>query len=108
MPASKQVFRRNMWFEEGQRHFIVATHDLDPDLITSATPGWLDWDRDGDLDTAIGDISAAFFYENTLYDAATPADQARRTYLFFNNCHAGQAVRNAKLMQELLRQQKLA
>jgi uncharacterized protein YecE (DUF72 family) len=35
------------------------------------------------------------------------ANQARRTYLFFNNCHAGQAARNAKLMQELLRQQKL-
>jgi uncharacterized protein YecE (DUF72 family) len=35
------------------------------------------------------------------------AQQARRTYLFFNNCHAGQAARNAKLMQELLRQQKL-
>jgi len=35
------------------------------------------------------------------------ADRARRTYLFFNNCHAGQAARNAKLMQELLRQQKL-
>lgn len=36
------------------------------------------------------------------------ADQARRTYLLFNNCHAGQAARNAKLMQELMRQQKLA
>jgi uncharacterized protein YecE (DUF72 family) len=35
------------------------------------------------------------------------AEQARRTYLFFNNCHAGQAARNAKLMQELLRQQGL-
>ena len=35
------------------------------------------------------------------------AQQARRTYLFFNNCHAGQAARNAKLMQELLRQQTL-
>jgi uncharacterized protein YecE (DUF72 family) len=33
------------------------------------------------------------------------ADQARRVYLFFNNCHAGQAARSAKLMQELLRQQ---
>ena len=31
------------------------------------------------------------------------AEQARRTYLFFNNCHAGQAARNAKLMEELLR-----
>ena len=35
------------------------------------------------------------------------AQQARRTYLFFNNCHAGQAARNAKLMQELLRQQTI-
>jgi len=35
------------------------------------------------------------------------ATQARRTYLFFNNCHAGQAARNAKLMQELLRQEGL-
>ncbi len=35
------------------------------------------------------------------------AERARRTYLFFNNCHAGQAARNAKLMQELLRQQNL-
>jgi uncharacterized protein YecE (DUF72 family) len=36
------------------------------------------------------------------------AQQARRTYLFFNNCHAGQAARNAKLMQEMLRQQTIA
>ncbi len=35
------------------------------------------------------------------------ADKARRTYLFFNNCHAGQAARSAKLMQELVRQQTL-
>jgi uncharacterized protein YecE (DUF72 family) len=35
------------------------------------------------------------------------ADRARRTYLFFNNCHAGQAARSAKLMQELLRQHRL-
>lgn len=36
------------------------------------------------------------------------ATQARRTYVFFNNCHAGQAARNAALMKELLRQQSLA
>lgn len=36
------------------------------------------------------------------------AEKARRTYLFFNNCHAGQAARNAKLMQELLRQHRVA
>jgi uncharacterized protein YecE (DUF72 family) len=35
------------------------------------------------------------------------ANQARRTYLFFNNCHAGQAARSAKLMQQLLKQQGL-
>ena len=35
------------------------------------------------------------------------AAQARRTYLFFNNCHAGQAARSAKLMQEMLRQHRL-
>jgi uncharacterized protein YecE (DUF72 family) len=35
------------------------------------------------------------------------AEQARRTYLFFNNCHAGQAARSAKLMQEMLRQHNL-
>ncbi len=33
------------------------------------------------------------------------ARQARQTYVFFNNCHAGQAARSAKLMQELLRRQ---
>jgi uncharacterized protein YecE (DUF72 family) len=35
------------------------------------------------------------------------ADRARRIYLFFNNCHAGQAARSAKLMQDLLRQSRL-
>jgi len=35
------------------------------------------------------------------------AERARRTYLFFNNCHAGQAARSAKLMQTLLRQEGL-
>ena len=35
------------------------------------------------------------------------ARQAKQTYLFFNNCHAGQAARNAKLMEELLRRSGL-
>jgi uncharacterized protein YecE (DUF72 family) len=34
------------------------------------------------------------------------ARAAKQTYLFFNNCHAGQAARNAKLMEELLRRQQ--
>jgi uncharacterized protein YecE (DUF72 family) len=37
---------------------------------------------------------------------ANLATQARRTYVFFNNCHAGQAARNAALMKELLREQQ--
>lgn len=36
------------------------------------------------------------------------AERARRIYLFFNNCHARQAARSAKLMQDLLRQHRLA
>lgn len=62
-----------------------------------------------------GDRSTRYDYDYSeselrewLQKIAALADQARRTYLFFNNCHAGQAARNAKLMQELLRQQKLA
>jgi uncharacterized protein YecE (DUF72 family) len=31
------------------------------------------------------------------------AAKAKKTYVFFNNCHAGQAASNAKLMQELLK-----
>lgn len=33
------------------------------------------------------------------------AQTAKQTYLFFNNCHAGQAAKSAKLMEELLRRQ---
>jgi uncharacterized protein YecE (DUF72 family) len=33
----------------------------------------------------------------------TLAGEARTTYLFFNNCHAGHAVVNARMMEELLR-----
>jgi uncharacterized protein YecE (DUF72 family) len=31
------------------------------------------------------------------------ASEVKSTYVFFNNCHAGQAAANAKLMQELLK-----
>jgi len=31
------------------------------------------------------------------------AERARKTYVFFNNCHAGQAARNARLMMDMLR-----
>ncbi len=31
------------------------------------------------------------------------ASEAKKTYVFFNNCHAGQAASNAKLMKDLLK-----
>ncbi|MFH0882513.1 MAG: DUF72 domain-containing protein [bacterium] len=34
-------------------------------------------------------------------------DRAEETYLFFNNCHAGQAIKSAALMREILRQEQL-
>ena len=61
---------------------VLSTDRYDYDYPEAELRGWLDKIRD-------------------------LASQARRTYLFFNNCHAGQAARNAKLMTELLRQQKL-
>lgn len=63
------------------------------------------WGRGGG-DRYDYDYSAAELNE-WVAKIADLASQARRTYLFFNNCHAGQAARNAKLMQELLRQQAL-
>ena len=35
------------------------------------------------------------------------AERARRTYVFFNNCHAGHAASNAVLMRELLQREGL-
>ena len=35
------------------------------------------------------------------------ADKARQTYVFFNNCHAGHAASNARLMKELLAREGL-
>lgn len=37
---------------------------------------------------------------------ATMTERADETYLFFNNCHAGQAVKNAVIMKELMRQEQ--
>jgi len=34
-------------------------------------------------------------------------ERAEEIYLFFNNCHAGQAIKSAALMRELLRQEQL-
>jgi uncharacterized protein YecE (DUF72 family) len=36
------------------------------------------------------------------------AEKASKTYVFFNNCHAGQAARNALLMRDMLQQDLMA
>ncbi len=74
--TTRQVFRRNRWVEDGDRHFTVATHSIPPMHLTSATPAWGDWDKDGDLDCALGNwLSTGHFYENVLYDEALGLDQ---------------------------------
>jgi len=76
--TTRQVFRRNMFMEEGVRHFTVAQTSITPSHKTSATPAWGDWDLDGDLDCALGNYqSVGHFYENVLYDQST-SEEARR------------------------------
>lgn len=76
--TTRQVFRRNMWIEEGRRHFTVATHSIPAAHLSSATPAWGDWDKDGDQDCAVGNWgSDGHFYLNTLYTSSTP-EEARR------------------------------
>ena len=36
------------------------------------------------------------------------AEKASKVYVFFNNCHAGQAARNALLMRDMLQQDLMA
>ena len=76
--TTRQVFRRNMLVETGTLKFGLATHLIPLDHLTSATPAWADFDRDGDLDCAIGNwLGNGHFYENTTYGADTPAGDRR-------------------------------
>jgi len=58
------------------------------------------WGRGG------GDRYDYLYSEGELKDWAAKiarlADQVKKTYVFFNNCHAGQAARNAQMMKTLL------
>lgn len=70
--TTREVFRRNRLIEDGTRHFTVATHSIPYLQISEATPAWGDWDKDGDLDCALGNWGyIGNFYENTLYTPAT-------------------------------------
>ncbi len=76
--TTREVFRRNMLVETGVRGFVVATHSIPPAHIAQATPAWADWDKDGDLDCALGNFggSGRFCYNST-YDASTPLADRR-------------------------------
>ncbi len=70
--TTRDVFRQNMLVEEGVRHFTVEAHSIPHADLTSATPAWGDWDKDGDLDCALGNWgTVGRLYENTLYTPAT-------------------------------------
>jgi len=76
--TTRDVFRRNQRIETGARSFTVATTSIDPAHTTSANPSWGDWDRDGDLDSALCNMGTiGWFYANTTYDATTPAAERR-------------------------------
>lgn len=69
------TFRRNMMMESGQKYFELATHNIDPIDLRGATVAWGDWDRDGDMDAAVGAGIASTLLENTSFDASTPASE---------------------------------
>jgi hypothetical protein len=72
--TTRGVFRRNMRIEAGTRHFTVASTTIPSVDRSSATPAWADWDRDGDLDCALGNWgSTGKLYENTTYTGSTLA-----------------------------------
>ena len=77
--TTREVFRRNRLVEDGARHFTVATTSIPLEHRASATPAWGDWDRDGDLDCALGNWGdEGHLYENTLYTPATRRDLSVR------------------------------
>ena len=72
--TTRGVFRRNMLVEEGQRHFVVQPTSIPEADVSSATPAWGDWDKDGDLDCALGNWGEnGRLYENTTYGPGTPS-----------------------------------
>ncbi|MEM7205811.1 MAG: hypothetical protein AAF628_36495 [Planctomycetota bacterium] len=53
--------------------YTVASHLIPSWQLVNATPAWADWDKDGDLDCALGNWrNEGSFYQNTTYDPATP------------------------------------
>ncbi len=76
--STKDVFRKNLLLDTGERRYVIATHNLPAGHISSASPAWADWDQDGDLDCALANLgTAGHFYENTQYGISTPLEDRR-------------------------------
>lgn len=75
---TRSLFRRNQLQETGQRKFTLTANNLQIAHIGQATPAWADFDRDGDLDTVIGNWTlTGHYYENVLYGPSTPLADRR-------------------------------
>ena len=89
--TTRAVFRRNMLVEKGKRHFVVASTSIPERDLVSATPAWGDWDRDGDLDCALGNWGeSGRLYANTLYSTAT--QNAAKSYVRVRAVHDSLSV----------------
>ena len=76
--STRQIFRRNMLLELGQRTFEVGFTPIPPAFVVSATPAWADWDRDGDLDMALGNyLEAGSFWTNTTLQPGADLSERR-------------------------------
>jgi FG-GAP-like repeat len=76
--TTQWVWRRNMLMETGQRGFRLASHNIANQHLVGPTPAWADWDRDGDLDCALGNwMTTGYFYGNDLYGPDTPDEERR-------------------------------
>jgi hypothetical protein len=70
--TSRHVFRTNMLVEEGHPRFAVAPTSIPLEDRSDATPAWGDWDKDGDLDCALGNYGGnGWLFENTTYSNPT-------------------------------------
>ena len=73
--TTRDVFRKNMLLDTGERRYVVATHSIPDAHLSSASPNWGDWDKDGDLDTC---GLASIGMQARLYENAVRIDDASR------------------------------